>query len=364
METFFDKIILDNTIRDYMLVAGTILLMVFLKRVLSRYIAGLLFLLVQKVAKGVDKKSFVNLVVSPLETFLILLVSIISLDKLTFPAVLDLKIYKITLHALIDGITIIVLIITFIWLQLRIIDFVAMILHQKAEQAADQKENQLVVFFKDFFKVLLVILGILMVLKLAFNYPITNLITALSIGGAAIALATRESLENLIASFIIFIDKPFMVGDTVKVQNITGTVEKIGLRSTRIRTDQKTYVTMPNKQMVDSIMDNLSLRTQRRAFVQLELSAGTSRGSVDQLVLAIQKLLQTRNDKVENYSVFLADITRNIFVVQVEFFTAPIPVADFNIVRQEVNLAIIGILEEMDLKLASRETELVVTKES
>ncbi len=77
-------------------------------------------------------------------------------------------------------------------------------------------------------------------------------------------MATRESLENLIASFIIFFDKPFMVGDLVKVQSITGTVEKIGLRSTRIRTDQKTYVTMPNKQMVDSIMDNLSLRAPRR----------------------------------------------------------------------------------------------------
>lgn len=364
MDTFLDQVIFDNSIRSYLLVAGTILLVLLLKRYLSRYLAGLLFLVVKKIAAGVDKKSFVNLVVSPLETFLLLLVSIITLDKLTFPKVLNIRIYRIDLHSLIDGLTVIVLIITFIWLLLRIIDFIAMILHQKAEQAHDQKENQLVVFFKDFFKVLFVILGILMVLKLAFNYPITNLITALSIGGAAIALATRESLENLIASFIIFIDKPFMVGDLVKVQTITGTVEKIGLRSTRIRTDQKTYVTMPNKQMVDSIMDNLSLRTQRRAFLQLELSADTSRETINQLVLAIQRLLQLRNDKIESHTAFLADINKNAFILQIEFFTAPIPIADFNALRQDVNLSVIELMEEMNIRLASKETEVVVAKES
>ena len=364
MDKFLDTVILDNTLRSYLMVAGTILLVLFLKRYLSRYIAGLLFRVVRKIAKGIDKPSFVNLVVSPLETFLLLVVSIISLDKLNFPEVLNVQVYKISLHSLIDGITIIVVIITFIWLLLRIIDFVAMILHQKAEQAHDQQDNQLVVFFKDFFKVMFVIIGFLMVLKFAFSYPITNLITALSIGGAAIALATRESLENLIASFIIFIDKPFMVGDVVKVQTITGTVEKIGLRSTRIRTDQKTYVTMPNKQMVDSIMDNLSLRTQRRGFMQLELNADTPKETVHQLVLGIQHLLQLRKDQIESSSVFLADIVKNSFIVQLEFFTAPIPVADFNAVRQDLFLSIIDLMEEMNIRLAAKENEIVVTKES
>lgn len=363
MDKFLDTVILDNTIRSYLMVAGSILLVLFLKRYLSRYIAGLLFRVVRKIAKGIDKPSFVNLVMSPLETFLLLVVSIISLDKLTFPQALNVQVYKISLHSLIDGLAIIVVIITFIWLLLRIIDFIAMILHQKAEQANDQQDNQLVVFFKDFFKVMFVIIGFLMVLKFAFSYPITNLITALSIGGAAIALSTRESLENLIASFIIFIDKPFMVGDIVKVQTITGTVEKIGLRSTRIRTDQKTYVTMPNKQMVDSIMDNLSLRTQRRGFMQLELNADTPKETVQQLVLAIQHLLQLRKDQIESSSVFLADIVKNTFIVQLEFFTAPIPIADFNAVRQDLFLSVIDLMEEMNIRLAAKENEIVVTKE-
>lgn len=358
-----DGVFLDNTIRSYFLVGGSILLAVLFKRYLSRYITGLMYLVIHRLAKGVDKKSFVNLVVSPLETFLLLLVCIISLDKLTFPRLLDINVYKIRLHGLIDGVAIIVLILTFIWLLLRIIDVVAMILQHKADLTPDQTDNQLIIFFKDFFKAILVIMGVLMVLKLAFHYPITNLITALSIGGAAIALATRESLENLIASFIIFFDKPFMVGDLVKVQTITGTVEKIGLRSTRIRTDQKTYVTMPNKQMVDSIMDNLSLRTQRRAFVQLELSADTAHEAVDQLILRIQLLFQQRNNVVENHTVFLSDIVKDTLIVNVEFFTATIPIADFNTLRQDINLQLIAMLREMNIKLATKEPGIVILKE-
>jgi len=135
------------------------------------------------------------------------------------------------------------------------------------------------------------IIGILMILNYAFNLNVGSLITGLSIVGAAIALALRESLENLIASFIIFFDKPFTTGDLVKVQQVTGTVEKIGLRSTRIRTEQKTLVSVPNKQMVDSILDNLSLRTQRRGELKLDIGLNTSSTKLEQLIAGIRGAL-------------------------------------------------------------------------
>jgi MscS family membrane protein len=357
MDEILNSTILDNQVRTWLLVFGTILLAVVLKRILSRYIAGLLFRLVTKLARGVDKKAFVSLVISPLETFLVILVTIIAFEKLNFPSAIKFNIYKISLQRVVETGAIIVLIISFIWLLLRIIDFIAMILEQKANLTEDLSDNQLIVFFKDFFKVLLVILAILMILKFGFSFKISSLITGLSLAGAAIALATRESIENLIASFIIFFDKPFSTGDLVKVQNITGTVEKIGLRSTRIRTDQKTYVTVPNKQMVDSIMDNLSLRTQRRAFVQLELHSETPHDVVNQFVMAVEGLLQRRKDKIESYSVFLADISKNSFVVTVEFFTATLPINDFNLIRQQVNLSIIQVMEDLNIHLASKDPD-------
>ena len=359
MEGFLDIVILDNTIRMYLLVAGSIFLALILKKFLSRYIAGLLFKIVRRIAVGVDKTSFVNLVVSPLETFLLILVSLISIEKLNFPKVLNVNFYRVSTHGLVEVIAVVIFVISFIWLLLRIIDFIAMILHQKANASGDVKENQLIVFFKDFFKALIIMAGILLIMKYAFGQKIGNLITGLSIATAAIALSLRESMENLIASFIIFFDKPFMTGDLVKVQGITGTVEKIGLRSTRLRTDQKTFVTVPNKQMVDSIMDNLSLRTQRRAFVQLEISSLTSQEQVKQLVLAIEKIFQLRRGEIENYTVFLSDINKNAFVIHIEFFTATIPAADFNVLRQQMNLAVISVLEDLEIRLATKDQEMV-----
>ena len=159
MEKFLDTILLDNSLRSYLYVLLAIFLAIILKSIISRYAAGLLFRIVKKVAKGVDKVSFVNLVVAPLQTFLVILVAVVAIEKLNFPSPLNFTIYRVSSRQVIDVISIGILIISFIWLLLRIIDFIAMILHQRASITADQSDNQLVVFFKDFFKVLIVIFG-------------------------------------------------------------------------------------------------------------------------------------------------------------------------------------------------------------
>lgn len=360
MNDFLDQLILDNPIRAYLIVIGTILFVLLFKRFFSKYLAGLLFLLVRRIAKGLDKKPFLNLVIQPLEIFLMILVTMVAFEKLKYPSVLEFDIYRIPFHAIIESVSIIILLLSFIWLLLRIIDFIAMILEQKANLTPEQTDNQLIVFFKDFFKVVLVVIGLLLVLKFAFNLQIGSLLTGLSIATAAIALATRESLENLIASFIIFFDKPFTVGDVVKVQNITGTVERIGLRSTRLRTAEKTWVTVPNKQMVDSLLDNHTLRTHRRALLNLELRSQTSYEDLKSFLQATEALLRNHKD-VESFSVVFNDIVKDALIVQVEFLIAAVSQEEFNGIRQEINLAIIQMLEQMKIRLASKETEITLS---
>ena len=294
MNDFFDQVWGNNTVKSYFIVAGVILFVIILKKIISRYLAGLFFRLVNKIWKDIDKKSFTSLLVQPLGFFLLILVSIVALHKLNFPDELIIELYGYTLKEIFHCAGTIILIVSFVWFLLRIIDFIAIILERKANLTPDMTDNQLVVFFRDFFKVVIVIIGILMVLSFAFGFHISSLITGLSIVGAAIALALRESLENLIASFIIFFDKPFTIGDLVKVHNISGIVEKIGLRSTRIRSDQKTYVSVPNKQMVDSILDNLSLRTQRRADLRLELDLKTNSAKLEALLQTIKKIMERK----------------------------------------------------------------------
>ena len=253
------------------------------------------------------------------------------------------------------------MIISFIRLLLRIIDFIAIILHIRADRTHDTSDNQLVIFFKDFFKVVICIIGLLMILKYTFGYNITNLLTGLSIVGAAIALALRESLENLIASFIIFFDKPFSMGDVVKIQTFTGTVEKIGLRSTRIRTDQKTFITVPNKQMVDGILDNLSLRTQRKGELRLEVGLSTPSPMLEQLIIGIKKI--TGKTEIESSSVLLNDITSSAFVILVDYFTGPVTQAEFNKIKEEVNFEILKLMEGMRVEIAGANTDIRIANQ-
>ena len=246
-------------------------------------------------------------------------------------------------------------------LLLRIIDFIARILEKKADLTPNQSDNQLIIFFRDFFKALISIIGIMMALNYAFNLNVGSLITGLSIVGAGIALALRESLENLIASFIIFFDKPFTTGDLVKVLTVTGTVEKIGLRSTRIRTDQKTYVSVPNKQMVDSVLENLSLRTQRKGELKLEIDPTTAVAKIELLLTGIQKILERK--EVQEAHVLLNDISMQAFIITVDYFTASVTINEFNTIKQAINLSTLKLMEESAVEIAGASTDVQVVSQ-
>jgi MscS family membrane protein len=361
MKEFFEQIWLENPVKNYFIVAGVILFVWLLKKFISRYFAGIIYGIIHKIWKDVDKRSFISLVIKPLGLFLAILVSVAALYKLTFAVVLDTELYKYSVKQIIHCLGTIILIVSFTSLLIRIIDFIALILEKRADLTPDQTDNQLIVFFKDFFKVIFVIIGIMLVLRYAFHLDIGGLLTGLSIVGAAIALALRESLENLIASFIIFFDKPFTLGDLVKVQNITGSVERIGLRSTRIRTDQKTFVTVPNKQMVDSILDNLSLRTQRRGDIRLELDLQTSSENIESLLQGVKRILERK--EIDDANVFLSEISGTAIIVLSDYYSAPVTIREFNQLKQDINLKSLQLIESLGIRIAGARTEVRISRQ-
>ncbi len=350
---FLQQTIFSNTIRSYLTVSLIIFATLLLKRFLSRYIAAIFCRILKRIWSGINKKTFIDLVVEPLEWVLIILISVFAIDKLNFPEELHYSIYGHTTEDIIGRIANGVIILSFTWLMLRVVDFAAMVLEEKANLTVDARDNQLIVFFRDFLKVIIGVGGILLIVKACFNQPVGQLLTGLSIVGAALALAAKESLENLIASFIIFFDKPFFTGDTVKVNSITGKIEKIGLRSTRIRTADKTLVTVPNKQMVDTIVDNWSMRTKRRAEVKLELAVTNSQQQIQSLADSLKKMLETKKDEILSYSVFFKDINKNSILIVVEYFTAHNSLTEFDTLKEKINMAVIGILKEKDITLFS-----------
>jgi MscS family membrane protein len=358
MHNFWNQIILGNPVLRYVIVAGAILLGILFKRLISRIIAGLLYRMAKRLAPGSDKEAFVKLVIAPLETFLVIFVTVVSLDKLHFPDELNFDLYQVTMKAIVHGLAKILLIISFFWLILRNIDFLALLISWNASRLRAVKDSQHVAFFRDFLKAIVSFIGLVMVLALGFGLDVGRLLAGLGLVGAALALAAKESIENLIASFIIFFDNPFTAGDLVKVNDITGNVEKIGLRSTRIRTDQKTYVTVPNKQMVDSIVDNQTLRTQRKAEIRLQISLSTPAAVVQELLAGISAILA--QDKIENQSVFLNNISGSALLINADYFTANISLLEFNQIKEQINFRVLELVERLQVQMAGTITDLRV----
>lgn len=358
---FLDNIILDNTVRDLLIVAAVIAVVLLFKKILSRYIASGFYFIIKTIWKNVERKQFVELVFKPMSWLLSITVALIALHKLNYPAAWEFNILKLPFNVILEKTGMAIWILSFIKLMLSVVNFIALMLSKKASLTPDKTDDQLVSFFRDFIKVIIWILGILLLLKAVFNQSVGYLLTSLSIVGAALALSAKESLENLIASFIIFFDKPFFVGDTVKVNSITGSVERIGLRSTRIRTADKTLVTVPNKQMVDNIVDNWSMRSARRAEVRLELSDKTPAEKVNAFIESIKKMLEEKKQSgINKYDSFLFEFNKNGPTVFIEYFTAPNTMAEFNVIKQSVNFSLMQLVKDNEIEMATNSSNITI----
>ena len=336
-----DQMILSNAIRSYLLVAAILLATLLIKRLVSRFFASLIYTWVDKKNHSDLRKNHVHRLLVPIEQFLLFLVAIIAIYELKFPEAWDVKLFKLSLQQFLDSGIKFMFVILLIRVSLRTLEFIAIILENKARLTKALSDDQLVLFFRDFFKVIIYIIGILLVLRYVFNESIGNLVTSLSIVGAAIALSTRESLENIIASFIIFFDKPFTVGDLVKVSGFTGTIEKIGLRSTRIRTQDKTYISVPNKQMVDSIVDNISLRSERKIEMDLQLSVTTSAQALTDFTNHMRTILKAEVE-LNSCQVFIAESGKQYHLLHIECLVSmQMDIDAFLMLRERLNLAAI-----------------------
>lgn len=356
MNDFLDQVFLGNPIRSYCILAIVLLFMAMIKRYLSQWMASLLYKEVRRWAPGIVEHEFTHLLLVPLEYFYLLLTFMLTVNHLRFPPILDIDVYSgFTLKVVLNTLMELALTVSIIWIILRVIDFVSLMISKSEDTTHEKTDQQVIVFFRDFFKALILIFGAIAFIRILFGAILVNkIIAGLGIGAAALALAAKESIENLICSFIIFFDKPFRVGDTIKIDAIIGSVEKIGLRSTRVRTLDTTYVTVPNKKMVDSVLDNLSLRTHRRAVMNMEVSGDSPASNILQVIQDIKQVLTGHDKILGEFIVNLNDFTKDTYVIQIIYIADVIEKEPYNVLRGEINLVIVSILEKRNVKLLTK----------
>ena len=349
---FLHFVLLDNTILSYLIVAVVVTLAFFIRRILSKNITSLVFKMGITQWRGFTKEKFDDIILDPIERIFLVLVIIFAFGSLNFPHALEYSFFKVSSREALKSLATAIFIICIVSLILRFIDFIILSIRSKTTLQA-RSEHQLLYFFRDFIRVLLIIFGIAFILRFSFNIDISNLLTGLSIVGAAVALAAKESLENLIASFVIFFDKPFVTGEVMKIKEFVGSVEKIGLRSTRIRTFDSTLVTVPNKQMVDNILDNLSKRNLVKNELKTVLSPNTSS---ENLALAVEEIrnIVARQKEAQNPLVYLMEITRDSALIMTIYYSdIVLPFDKVSQLRQDLNVEIKKMQESFDIKNAA-----------
>jgi MscS family membrane protein len=124
------------------------------------------------------------------------------------------------------------------------------------------------------------------------GYPVTSLLAGLGIGGLAVALAAQKTVENVFGAFSIGVDQPFREGDLIRVDTVLGFVEAIGLRSTRIRTLDRTLVTMPNGKLADMRVESYAPRDRLRLNFVVGLVYATTSAQMREIIAGWEGLLR------------------------------------------------------------------------
>ncbi len=177
------------------------------------------------------------------------------------------------------------------WFGARLTDNWTAIWAKRASATEGTFDDQLVPVVRTLLRLLIVILGLLLILQ-NLGYQVGTLVAGLGIGGAAIALASKDTIANLFGSIVIFVDRPFQVGDWVEIGAQEGTVEEVGLRVTRIRTFANSLITVPNSALTTTSINNWSKMQKRRIKLTLGVTYDATPEQLEQAVAALRDVLE------------------------------------------------------------------------
>lgn len=352
---FFAQQFLGNSIQNYSIFASILILGLIFKRLISRVLSKLMFRLFMRFKSGAESKTFVELLVRPVEALLLFTVIYLAINQLDYPlqevvfrrsSLINAKptLYEITLIEVIDKVFLFLFIFSTFWIFLRIIDFMANVFEYKASVSESKTDSQMVPFLKELSKIVTIIIAVFVILGAVFNLNVATIIAGLGIGGIAVALAAQDTLQNLLGSFTIFADKPFVVGDLVRIDKYEGTIEKVGFRSTLIRTLDKTLVVIPNKKMVDSPLENLSLRNLRRMKFNIGLKYDTPVETMRKICDEIEKFVNDHPATSPDTLVSFDSFGESSLNIQILYFIEIVDYNEYMRIREDINYQIMQIV--------------------
>lgn len=305
----------------------------------------------QRLSKEIKVDKFLEMLLKPIEFLITVLILYLAVNQLSYPLnmvvfkrTVEKVAYTVKLIEVLDKLFLFLIIFSSFRILLRIADFISHVFAYRASLTKSKTDDQMVPFLKELSKIVIIIVGVFVEMGAVFNMNIAAIIAGLGIGGIAIALAAQDTLQNLLGSFTIFADKPFVVGDLVRISGYDAVVEKVGFRSTVMRTSDKNLVIIPNKKMVDSPLENLTRQNLRRVKFNIGLLYGTSSDTIKKIVDEIKQYINNRQETNADTHVNFDSFGDSSLNIQVIYYTEIVDYTIYMSIKEEINFKIMEIV--------------------
>lgn len=243
---------------------------------------------------------------------------------------------------------------------MRIVDFLIKYFRNYAEKTENKLDDQLVPIVSQIIRLFILIGAFFQILSL-FNVNVTALIAGVSIGGLAIALAAKEAVGNLIGSLMIFLDKPFHIGDFVRIDSVEGVVKEVGFRSTRVMTKDTSVVSIPNGILINSNLVNMGIREFRLHETTLSITHDTPPALIEAYLEGLKRIVKEHpvvsND---NCYIYLSQIGPNSIDIM---FRVHIDTKDFDeelAIKEKLILTAMQLAEALEIRFAFPSTTVYI----
>jgi len=254
-------------------------------------------------------------------------------------------------------------IILIFWSFIRILDYFIEHLSKITTKFKIKISDDLANFFIKAIRFFTYCIAVIVLLQ-EWDYNVSGFLASLGLVGMAFALAAKDTASNLFGSLVIFTDKPFKIGDWIKTPQVEGTIESVGIRSTKVRTFAQAMVTVPNGTLANSAILNWSRMGKRRVKMNIGLTYDTKSSDIENVIKDIKAMLRSHSDidqdTIHIYFSAFEDSSLNIFCY---YFTKTIDWGKFMEVREDTYFKIMKIVEQNNSGFAYPTQTIKIDKE-
>lgn len=335
METVLSYTIFDIKVIDIFISIAIFFISYFAKEFLTRIVLKNLRLLTKKTKNETDDK-FIDILEPPMK-FSILILGFILAEKW-----LNLNSFQ----TIIVNIEKSLITFTIFWILYRAVNQFSYIFTKFSSKFGKQLSGDIENFIIKFLKVIIIIIAIMTILD-SWGINVSAFVASLGLVGMAFALAAKDTAANLFGSLVIFSDKPFKKGDWILTPNVEGTIEAIGIRSTRVRTFAQALVSVPNAVMANSAITNWSQMGKRRIKMRLGLTYSTNTEQMENILKDLRAMLKNHPDvHKDTIMVHFDEFQDSSLSLFCYFFTNTTVWSEYLSVRENINLEMMKIVEK------------------